>query len=181
MISIRFLKKNDISSIASQFAQHNWPKPISTFQTYLDQQQAKERIIWVGCYNDNFAGYVTLKWQSHYEPFLCQNIPEIMDLNVLPPYQKQGIGAALLKTAENAAFEKSRIVGIGVGLYADYGSAQRLYVKNGYIPDGHGITYNYKPVVPGTNALVNDDLVLWFTKQLKFGSTSNCNHKQERS
>ncbi len=167
MISIRSLEKNDIDIIVSQFAQHNWPKPISIFETCLDQQQALQRIIWVGYYNDHFAGYVTLKWQSHYEPFLCQNIPEIMDLNVLPPYQKLGIGSALLKTAENAAFEKSPIVGIGVGLYAGYGSAQRIYVKNGYIPDGHGITYNYKPVAPGVNALVDDDLVLWFTKQLK--------------
>ena len=48
MISVRFLEKNDISIIVSQFAQYNWPKPISTFETYLDQQQARERIIWVG-------------------------------------------------------------------------------------------------------------------------------------
>ena len=40
--------------------------------------------------NDEFAGYVTLKWQSQYPSFKAQNIPEIMDLNVLPACRKIG-------------------------------------------------------------------------------------------
>ena len=35
-------------------------------------------------------------------------------------------------------------------MYADYGTAQRMYVKRGYIPDGRGIMYNNLPVVPGS-------------------------------
>lgn len=42
----------------------------------------------------------------------------------------------------------------------------RLYVKRAYIPDGHGATYNYKYVTPGKEYLLDDDLVLWFTKKL---------------
>ena len=33
---------------------------------------------------------------------------------------------------------RSPLAGIGFGLYADYGAAQRLYVKCGYLPDGRG-------------------------------------------
>lgn len=40
---------------------------------------------------------------------------------------------------EQIAFEKYGIVGVSVGLYYDYGNAQLLYVKRGYIPDGRGI------------------------------------------
>ncbi len=166
-LTIRPLTQSDISIIVSQFSQHNWPKPGSTFETYLKEQHAQDRLVWVAYDKDQFVGYATLKWQSKYEPFRIKNIPEIMDLNVLPPFQGQGIGSALLKTAEKAACKTHPIIGIGVGLYAGYGNAQKLYIRHGYVPDGNGITYNYQPVEPGTNALVNDDLVLWFIKRLK--------------
>ena len=110
------------------------------------------------------AGYVTLKWESHYLPFKKQVIPEIVDLNVLPAFRNQGIGSKLLDEAERSAFERSSIVGIGVGLYPDYGSAQRLYVKRGYIPDGRGVTYKYQPIPPGETVCLDDDLIFWFTK-----------------
>lgn len=88
--------------------------------------------------HNQFAGYVTLKWQSQYPSFKAENIPEIMDLNVLPAFRKMGIGSLLLDRAEKEAATRSKVVGIGVGLYAGadggYGPAQRLYVKRGYIP-----------------------------------------------
>jgi hypothetical protein len=52
------------------------------------------------------------------------------------------------------------IVGIGVGLYQSYGSAQRLYAKRGYIPDGRGVMYKQQPVTPGFDTCVDDDLNL---------------------
>jgi GNAT superfamily N-acetyltransferase len=128
------------------------------------------RAVWVAHVNHQFAGYVTLKWHSHYEPFANANIPEIMDLNVLPPFRKAGVGTMLLDIAEKAAPTKSNVVGLGVGLYSGpdggYGTAQRLYVHRGYIPDGYGVTYNYLPTVPGSSYPLDDDLVLWFTKKL---------------
>lgn len=115
---------------------------------------------------EKFAGYVTLKWQSDYKIFADDNIPEISDLNVLPSFRKKGIGSALIEKCETYAVKRSNIVGIGVGLYPDYGAAQRLYIKRGYIPDGHGATYNYEYVTPGKEYPLDDDLVLWFTKKL---------------
>jgi len=55
-------------------------------------------------------------------------------------------------------------IGIGVGLYKDYGCAQKLYVHLGYVPDGYGVTYKYQPVVPGNSYPVDDDLVIWLKK-----------------
>lgn len=78
-----------------------------------------------------------------------------------------GLGSQLISWLENLAKEKGyKEIGIGVGLYADYGSAQRLYVRLGYTPDGHRITYKYKPAVPGEPYPLDDDLVLWFKKDL---------------
>ena len=58
------------------------------------------------------------------------------------------------------------VMGIGVGLYPDYGPAQRLYAKLGYRPDGRGIAYNERTVAPGETVRLDDDLVLWMTKPL---------------
>jgi GNAT superfamily N-acetyltransferase len=169
-VTCELLSSDHIPLISEAFNQIGWNKPASIFEEYLKEQEIGARIVWVAHVYDQFAGYITLKWQSLYPSFKAQNIPEISDLNVLPAYRKMGIGSLLLDTAEKAAATKSEVVGIGVGLYAGedggYGAAQRLYVKRGYIPDGKGVTYNYAPTVPGNSYPLDDDLVLWFTKRL---------------
>jgi GNAT superfamily N-acetyltransferase len=170
-VSINFLREEDIPVIVAAFAANNWPKPAHLFEGYLKEQQNKERLIWVAYIDEQSVGYLTLKWQSQYEYFALNNIPEIMDLNVLPAFRKQGVASRLLEVAEEATSSQSDIVGIGVGLYggADggYGSAQKLYVNRGYVPDGRGVTYNYQSATPGDIFPLDDDLVLWFSKKLK--------------
>ena len=84
---------------------------------------------------------------------------------MLPEYRQRGIGTRLMDAAEELAFSRSPAVGIGVGMYADYGAAQRMYVRRGYVPDGRGLTYNNRVVEPGETVCVDDDLVLHFTKR----------------
>ena len=167
---MRPMIEEDIAIISEAFNAIGWNKPLSLFAGYLKEQEAGERLVWVAQFKDEFAGYVTLKWQSQYPAFKAENIPEVMDLNVLPSFRKIGIGSLLLDTAEKEAATKSQMIGIGVGLYAGedggYGAAQRLYVKRGYLPDGKGVTYNYEPTIPGNSYPLDDDLVLWFTKKL---------------
>lgn len=162
---IRPLISSDIPIIVARFVEHHWPKSSLIFEHYLQEQQRGDRLVWIAEFHHQFAGYVTLVWQSTYPPFLEKQIPEIKDLNVLPSFRNQGVGTKLLTTAENEASHRSPIVGIGVGLYQDYGAAQKLYVKRGYVPDGQGITYHDQLVVPGSQVVVDDDLVLWMTKR----------------
>lgn len=157
--------EKDIDTIVVSFAHADWPKPRSTFEVYLEEQQNAKRVVWVAYSDQQFAGYVTLKWESQYKPFRKNNIPEIMDLNVLPAFRCVGIGTALLLAAETEAYTKHDVVGLGVGLYPDYGAAQRLYVKRGYTPDGLGLTYHYKPLNAGDSIILDDDLVLWFMRR----------------
>lgn len=167
---IRLLSLKDIPQIVKAFSAIGWDKPASLFEGYFEEFQLGERLSWIAFVDNHFAGYVTLKWDSSYAPFRAQSIPEIMDLNVLPNFRNKGIGSKLLTIAEKEAQTQSHIVGLGVGLYAGpdggYGSAQRLYVERGYIPDGRGITYNYEPCTPGETYALDDDLILWFTKKL---------------
>ncbi|HJD60955.1 MAG TPA: hypothetical protein LFV90_02105 [Rickettsia endosymbiont of Columbicola hoogstraali] len=69
--------------------------------------------------------------------------------------------------AENTAQQKSNIIGIVVGLYVGYAAAHRLYIKNGYISDGQGIAYNDQTLNFGAETILDDNLVLFFTKKIK--------------
>jgi hypothetical protein len=104
--------------------------------------------------------------RSEYPYFLANNIPEINDLNVFPEFRNKGIAGSIIDELEKEISETHETIGIGVGLFKDYGTAQRLYFKKGYIPDGNGLQYNYEEVQPGTHVYVDDDLNLYYTKKL---------------
>lgn len=165
-VVITKLELEGIQTISAAFEKIGWSKPLSLFKEYYDEQETNHRNVWVAWKNGTFAGYVTLKWDSDYPNFAEQNIPEIKDLNVLPEFRRHGIGSSLLNLAEAEAQKKRSYVGLGVGLFSDYGNAQRLYVKRGYIPDGHGITYKNKSVKYCDTVQVDDNLILWFIKKL---------------
>lgn len=167
-LNLKPLTAADIPIIVSEFNQIGWNKPASQFEKYLQDQNNEIRKVWVAWLGKDFAGYITLLFHSDYFPFKEKNIPEINDLNVLPKFRKRGIGSELLTIAENEAKAFSPLVGIGVGLTPDYGNAQKIYVKRGYIPDGLGITYKHTTVDWGMQVTVDDDLVLWFIKKLVF-------------
>jgi GNAT superfamily N-acetyltransferase len=158
---IRPLDAADPPVIAAAFAAIGWAKPREQYERYLAEQEAGERQVWVASVEDGFAGYVTLNRRPEYAPFRVEGIPEIQDLNVLPGFRRRGIGSALLDVAEEAAGAR---VGIAVGLSADYGAAQRLYVRRGYVPDGRGIAYRWRTASYGEQVVVDDDLVLCFTR-----------------
>lgn len=165
-VVIRPLGAEDPGWMADAFAALGWRKPREQFERYLAEQRAGERPVWVAVAGDALAGYVTLNWRPEYAPFRAAGIPEIQDLNVLPAFRRRGIGGRLLDVAEAAAAERVGTVGIAVGLAPDYGSAQRLYVRRGYVPDGRGITRRSRTVAFGEQVRVDDDLALCFTREL---------------
>lgn len=166
MIEIGPLRDGDPAAFEAAFAALGWTKPAAQYVRYLDEQTEGARSVLVARRDGEFLGYLTVLWASDYPAFRDGAIPEIQDFNVLPHARRQGIGSALMDAAEDLIAETSPLAGIGVGLYADYGAAQRLYVLRGYVPDGRGAAWNLVPIVPGQQALVDDDLALYFTKSL---------------
>lgn len=163
-LAIRALQPEDPPVIAAAFDEIGWNKPVTQYEKYLVQQSEGIRDVLVAWIDGEYAGYVTVRWQSPYGPF--DGIPEIQDFNVLPKFRRQGIGTALMDAAEARVATRSDIVGIGVGLYSDYGSAQRMYVRRSYIPDGRGLIYDGRQVPPMETVRNDDDLTLMFTKRL---------------
>lgn len=166
-LTIRLLESKDIPQIAEAFAKLGWHKPASQYEQYLLEQKLNRRNVYVAFAEEQFAGYVTVCWLSTYGAFRTANIPEIVDFNVLPEFRRQHIGTALMDIAESEIAQVSRIAGIGVGMTADYGAAQRMYVLRGYIPDGRGLHHKDRPLLYGEQVTIDDDLALFFTKELK--------------
>lgn len=144
-------------------AQHE----LEYFERCLEEQRAGNRVIFIAENSGRPIGYVQMVWQPLYQPFRKLGIPEIQDLNVIPDMRRQGTGAQLVDFCEDMArVNKKTAVGIGVGLHARYGAAQRLYVRKGYLPDGAGICYDDIPVTANEMRAVDDLLTLKLVKEL---------------
>lgn len=167
MIDIRQADTSDAAWLQAGFDTHmSWAKPSGYFESVCRLQDEHACVLLIATQASTYIGHCKVIWNPYYPHFKTQRIPEIQDLNVRPDYRQQGIATRLLDEAERRISERSDTAGIGFGLYADYGAAQRLYIKRGYIPDGHGIFYADVRVTPGASYPVDDALVLYLTKSL---------------
>ncbi len=167
MFRIRLAQPAEADWLQIQFAARlGWEKPAGYFHTALEQQAAGALRLLLALQAKEYLGHCKVVWQSDYGAFRAAGIPEIQDLNVRPDYRRRGIASQLLAQAEAQIAERSQYAGIGFGLYADYGAAQRLYIKRGYLPDGRGAQYRGQPVEPGAAYPLDDDLVLYLIKRL---------------
>ncbi|UCD08913.1 MAG: GNAT family N-acetyltransferase [Dehalococcoidales bacterium] len=164
-ILIRTMEKVDIEPIYSSLAVTGNNRSLGLYEKYYEEQENGQRVVLLAFYEGELAGHVCIVWNSEYPRFSEQNIPEISDLIVVPDLRRHRIATALVDEAEKRIFKRSPFAGIGFGMYADYGPAQRMYVLRGYVPDRLGLMYKRKPVKPGEMVKVDDDLVLYLIKE----------------
>lgn len=168
MTSIRQATSDESVWLQASFdSAMGWNKPPAYFAAALDRQAQGKLVLLIALDETTYLGHCKVVWRSAYSGFRDNDIAEIQDLNVRPDYRRRGVGSALLDEAEGRIAQRSDIAGIGFGLYADYGAAQRLYIKRGYVPDGRGLHYRTSPTVAGETYRVDDDLALYLTKRLK--------------
>jgi len=164
-ITIRLLEPEDIPGIVSLFhGIGSYGKTTLLYERYLSEQDKGERVVLVAYSGKDFVGQVTIIWHPDYPLFAEKNIPEISDLSVLPEFRRRGIGSILMDEAEKRIFERSDVAGIGFGISADYGAAQRMFVKRGYIPDGQGLFGQGRYIREGSKVQV-DDFAIYLTKK----------------
>ena len=165
-ITIRPIGKSDCQTISDSFRIQGWDKPVQLYERYVQMHQTGERDFILAEYNDVFAGYATIAWESIYPEFKKRRIPEIVDLNVLRKFQRRGIATKLLEVAESRIRKRSPFAGIGFGLTQDYGAAQKLYIGRGYVPDGNGLVKDNQAVIFGDQVTIDDSLVFYLIKEL---------------
>ncbi|MBM7568442.1 GNAT family N-acetyltransferase [Paenibacillus sacheonensis] len=152
----------------SAFEAHRLHRPESYYDECLAENAAGTRITLLALADGQVVGCAHLKYTSSYPYFKDKHIPEISDMNVFPEYRKRGTANKLMDEFERIVGLDHNRIGIGVGLYKDYGAAQRIYCQRGYVPDGNGVMYRDIEVVPGQTVRMDDELVLYFVKELDY-------------
>ncbi len=166
-MDIEPLSVSNIKAIVESDGGNGWKHDADIWADRLRKTRANDQATVVALIDGRAVGYGSLVWESGYSSFAENGIPEIHDVAVCKHFRRTGVATKIIGQLEGSAAANGRTtVGIGVGLYADYGAAQRLYATLGYAPDGRGVTYNGSPVEPGTEYRVDDHLILWLTKCL---------------
>lgn len=163
---IRNMEFSDAQIITDEEIAQGWHQDISKYLNRLEDQKNGRCISLVAVFDGQTAGYINIYPNNTWGAFGGKGLPEIVDFGVLEKYRRHGIGSALMDAAEQIVGEYSDTVYLGVGLHSGYGSAQRMYVKRGYIPDGSGVWYRDKVCMPYENCCNDDDLVLYMSKNL---------------
>jgi GNAT superfamily N-acetyltransferase len=167
MFAIRELTRDDVPVIVATNGGAAWNGGFEKWHRRLAEHEAGERVVLLAVENPDFLAYGSIMWSSPYQPFRELGIPEIQDLVVSERFRRQGIASRIIAALEQLARKRGCLqIGLGVGLYPDYGAAQRLYVHLGYVPDGRGTTYKYVPAPGGSTFRLDDDLLIWLVKSL---------------
>ena len=167
-LTIRTMEEADAQVFTDEENAQGWHADIGKYRMRLRDQAEGKCVSLTAVWQGHPAGYISVyRTAAPNSPFAEQGWPEIIDFGVLIKYQRKGIGSRLMDAAERIAGAWSDTVCLGVGLHSGYGSAQRMYVKRGYIPDGSGVWYDGHPCEQYDPDIANDDsLVLFLSKKL---------------
>jgi GNAT superfamily N-acetyltransferase len=112
------------------------------------------------------VGIVTIRWHSRYPPFRERGIPLIQYIEIRYEDRGRGLGGQVLERAEQEIARRSPLAGLCVGIFDEYGPAQRLYIRRGFVPDGRGVCRGHSPLRHGEQVVVDHDLLLWLVKDV---------------
>ena len=134
---------------------------------YLAGHAEPDGVSLIATAGSDVIGYAAIVWESGYAGFRSRGIPLLHQLAVAGPSQRLGVATLLMDAAEQLARDRGiATLGITVGLSDEYGPAQRLYGRRGYIPDGRGACLGQRPLSKGMQVTMDDDLIIWLTKDL---------------
>lgn len=165
---IRDMEEADAQIFNDEYTAQGWHPDIDYYLMRIREAAEGKCVALTAVYHGCPAGSLYLYFDAKEGPFKEKGYPLIVDFGVLQKYQRKGVGARLMDAAERLAARHADAVCLGVGLCREYGAAQRIYAKRGYIPDGSGVWYRDQPCVQyETVCTVDDDLVLYLSKDLR--------------
>lgn len=166
-ILIRDMAQPDAETIAAEERAQGWEQSADKYYERMRHRDEGRCIALAAEYKGSIAGYISIYPNSDWGALGGKGFSEIVDFGVLEKFRRLGIGSRLMDAAEQIASQCADTVYLEVGLHSGYGSAQRMYVKRGYIPDGSGVWYK-GAVCPCYSECANDDdLVLCMSKKLR--------------
>lgn len=169
-LRVRPMTAEDAAALAASERAQGWQDTDAKHESRLRDVAAGRCVTLCALLRGEPVGYVSVYCPGQDGPEALRALPEVVDLNVLERARRRGVGTALLDAAEALASSLAPQVYLGVGLHAGYGSAQRLYARRGYVPDGSGVWYGGEPLAPYAPCINDDDLVLYLTRRLRDGA-----------
>ena len=167
-LTVRDMERPDAQVFTDELTAQGWHPEVEGYFSRLKDRAEGKCVCLTAAYEGRPAGYVYVYLRAGDGPFMCSGLPIVVDFNVLKKYQRKGIGSRLMDAAEKIAGEYADAVCLGVGLCSEYGAAQRMYAKRGYVPDGSGVWYRGKQCVQyETVCTVDDDLIMFLSKKLR--------------
>lgn len=132
-----------------------WHPSEEKYKMRMNDMEAGRSTALVAEVDGQAVGYLNVYWHE---------VPKLVDFGVLESHRRQGIGSQLMDQAEQLAFSAADTVCLSVRLHSGYGSAQRMYAKRGYLPDGAGAYYEDAVAAPYQSYPLDDSLVLRLVK-----------------
>ena len=166
-VLIRTIIETDPKTICKEERAQGWQVNERKYLDRLADNADGKAIALIAEYKGSVAGYINVYINSSWGSFANSGYCQIVDFGVFEKYRCFGIGSKLMDIAEKIASEYADTVYLGVGLHSGYGSAQRMYHKRGYIPDGKGVWYRDKIAEPYEVYCNDDDLNLYYSKKLR--------------
>jgi GNAT superfamily N-acetyltransferase len=133
-LKIRPGSDGDLPGLVAVLGQRRW------FSDRLARQRAGGGVLLLAWLEGRPVGDVYLDLEPAPDPAIRRHlpgVPTLIHLEVLGPFQRRGIGTALIHAGEDTARRLGhRRLAMGVGL--DNAGARRLYERLGYTDWGHG-------------------------------------------
>jgi GNAT superfamily N-acetyltransferase len=124
----------DLAALVAALGQRHF------FTDHLARQQQGGAVLLLAWLDGRPVGDVFLECGPAEEPEVRRHlpgVPRLIHLEVLGPFQRRGIGTALIRAGEDTARRLGHErIALGVGL--DNRDARRLYERLGYADWGHG-------------------------------------------
>ena len=162
--TVRAMRESDAAAFDYEYTLSGEIKSGETFKTLYARQRMKKVNVYVAEFECKLLGYIVVSYETTLKGEI---IVHIEDMYVLPLFRKCGVGQSLLNYAEREIVRRYDKVNASIGIGAAYGAAQRLFIKNGYMPDGLGVRFNGRILQEGANATNVRSLCLKFSKELK--------------
>lgn len=156
----------DIQAITQAELAQGWQvEAVKQEARFRDQQEWRSYAL-IAELEGEVAGYINLYHKGLDGPDQFRALPEIVDFGVFIKLRNRGIGSKLMDVAETLAADFADTTYLGMGVHYGYGSAQRMYVKHGYVPDGSGVWYGARVCEQYEDCCNDDDLALYLSKKL---------------
>lgn len=144
-----------------------WADEAGYFEEAWQEQGEGKRLVVLAFLDNRLCGFAHYNRFPRYAPFHRLGIPEIQDLFVLPEFRRSGVGAGIVGFCEMLGRDDEKAdIGIGVGVSGKFGTAQRLYARLGFLPDGAGVVFDREGVRDGEVKPIDDRLCLMLMKYI---------------